>query len=69
MFDERRLRAQLALKGMTVKELAEKLDMNESTFYRKVKDDGAFSRKEINAMIDILEIDNPMLIFFTNELA
>ena len=69
MFDEKRLRAQLALKGITVKALAEKLDMNESTFYRKVKDDGAFSRKEINMMIDILEIDDPMLIFFADQLA
>lgn len=69
MFDERRLRAQLVLRGMTVKELAEKLNMNESTFHRKVKADGAFSRQEINDMIDILGIDNPMEIFFADELA
>lgn len=69
MFDERKLRAQLVLKGMTVKELAERLDMNESTFHRKVKSDGAFSRKEINDMIEILEIDNPMEIFFAEQLA
>ena len=66
LFDERRLRAQLVLKGMTLKELADRLKMNESTLYRKMKDDGAFSREEINTMIDILDIEDPMAIFFAN---
>ena len=68
MFDERRLRAQLVLKGMTIKELAEKLNMNESTFHRKMKADGSFSREEINSMIEILEIEDPMAIFFADQL-
>ena len=69
MFDERRFRAQLALVGISMKALADILGINESTLYRKVKDDGAFTREEINKMIDALKIEDPKAIFFANELA
>ena len=69
MFDERRFRAQLVLENISMKELASRLDMNESTLYRKVKADGAFTREEINKMIDILHIKEPIDIFFTDKLA
>ena len=69
MFDERRFKAQMILAGVTVKELSDMLDIDESTFYRKLKMGGAFTRKEINDMISILHISNPMDIFFTDRLA
>jgi len=64
MFDKNRFRAQLVLMGITMKELAEKLEIDESTLYRKVNAGGSFTRDEINKMIDILKIDTPMDIFF-----
>ena len=67
MFDKRRFMAQLALKGVTLKELAKNLEIDESTLYRKINDDGRFTRKEM--MIDFLEIEDPNNIFFANELA
>lgn len=69
MFDKNRFRAQLALRGMTLRELAASLHINESTLYRKINADGDFSRDEINRMIEILNIEDPMGIFFTTELA
>lgn len=69
MFDKRRFMAQLALKGVTLKELAKTLEIDESTLYRKINDDGRFTRKEMNNMIDFLEIEDPNNIFFANELA
>lgn len=69
MFDERRFRAQLVLTGISMKALADILDLNESTLYRKVKANGAFTREEINKMIDVLKIDDPKSIFFADELA
>ena len=69
MFDERKFRAQLVLRGISMKELAVELGLNESTLYRKVKADGSFTREEINKMIDILEISDPKEIFFTDKLA
>lgn len=69
MFDVKRFKAQLVLKGITNKMLAEKLGINESTLYRKINADGDFSREEINIMIDFLAIDHPADIFFATELA
>ena len=69
MFNKNRFKAQLALAGMTMRELAEKLDIDESTLYRKVNSGGSFTREEINKMIEILEIKEPMTIFFASELA
>lgn len=69
MFDERKFRAQLVLADVSMKELAAKLGINEATLYRKVKQDGAFTRDEINRMIIILHISNPTEIFFANKLA
>lgn len=69
MFDERRFRAQLVLADVTMKDLAAALDINESTLYRKIKQDGAFTRDEINIMIAFLKIEDPKEIFFADKLA
>lgn len=64
MFDRRRLQAQMVLKGINAKELSKAIGINESTLYRKMNNDGDFSRQEINKIIEVLEIENPMDIFF-----
>ena len=69
MFDKRRFKAQLALKGVTGRQLADELNINEATLYRKINADGAFTREEINHMILFLEIEDPKDIFFAEQLA
>lgn len=69
MFNKKMFRAQMVLKGITAKELSEKLGINESTLYRKINADGSFTREEINQMIVILGISDPKAIFFSDELA
>lgn len=69
MFDVRRFKAQMVLMGVTGKMLAEKLNINESTLYRKLNAGGDFTREEINIMIDYLKFDNPLEVFFAHELA
>lgn len=69
MFDKTRFKAQIVLAGITSKELAEKLGINESTLYRKINKDGNFTRDEINKLIEILNIENPQEIFFAEKLA
>jgi DNA-binding phage protein len=59
----------MVLKGMTGKELAVKLGISETTLYRKMANDGDFSRKEIDDIMAILSIDDPVAIFFASELA
>ena len=69
MFEKSKLKAQMALLNISGKQIAEYLGINESTFYRKMNNDGDFSRKEINQMIILLKIENPEEIFFAKELA
>ena len=69
MFDKRKFLAQMTLRGVSKKKLADKLVINEITLYRKINNDGYFTRKEINTMIDVLAIENPAEIFFADELA
>lgn len=69
MFNERKFRAQMVLQGVSMKILASELDINEATLYRKIKDNGAFTRNEINKMIVFLQITDPKDIFFAEELA
>lgn len=69
MFDKNRFRAQLVLRNVTHKRLAEVLGIDESTLYRKINNNGAFTRDEINQMIEYLMIDDPASIFFATELA
>lgn len=66
MFNKNEFKAQLVRKEMTMKELAVFLGIDESTLYRKIRDDGRFTRQEINAMIERLEIENPQDIFFAS---
>lgn len=69
MFNKNMFRAQMVLKGITARELSEKLGINESTLYRKINADGSFTREEINQLIAILDISDPRAIFFSDELA
>lgn len=69
MFNRKKLQAQMVLKGFNAEKLSSILGINTSTFYRKLGNDGDFSRKEIHIIIKTLEIENPMDIFFAEEVA
>lgn len=64
MFNEREFNAQLARKGVKKAELAEHLGMTYTNLYRKIRDDGKFTREEMVKIIDFLGIDDPASIFF-----
>ena len=69
MFNRRKFQAQMVLMGISMKDLSKQLEINESTLYRKLGDDGNFSREEIGKIINILHIENPMDIFFDEGVA
>ena len=64
MFNENEFRAQVIRAGKTMKQVAEFLGIDVSTLYRKIRAGGNFTREEINSLIDFLQIETPMLIFF-----
>lgn len=63
------LEYEMKRKGITVKKMCEELHMNPSTFYRKKRctKGSDFSRGEIRRMCDLLALDDPRPIFFSDE--
>lgn len=66
MFDKNKFKACIVAAGKTAKDVAVILGINESTLYRKIANNGAFSREEIQKMSDYLHIENPHDIFFAD---
>ena len=69
MFNERYFKAEIVRNGLSMKEVARKLNIDESTLYRKIKNNGNFSREEINKLILLLHIEDPKSNFFSEKLA
>lgn len=52
--------------GLTQTEVAKQIGIAPKTFYEKMKN-GVFGSDEIQIMIDILHIEDPVSIFFARE--
>lgn len=57
-----KLRGVIAEKGLSQRKVASRLGMSEKTFYRKMKK-GVFGTDEVEKMVDLLEISDPVPIF------
>lgn len=66
MIDTNALKGLIVSKGLTQQDMALRLNMTPKTFYSKMKK-GVFGSDEMQQMIDILEISNPVKIFFAKE--
>ena len=66
MLDEKKLRGKMAENGLTQKQVARELGMSDSTFYRKMKS-GDFGIEDCDKMIAMMHIQNPVEIFFANQ--
>lgn len=69
MFDEEKFRQAIKEKGVTLQEIADMLDINLVTLYRKMSGESDFYRKEIETIKNNLNIDNALEIFFANKIA
>lgn len=61
-----KLRGIIAERGMSQRQVAENLGMNEKTFYSKMRK-GVFGTDEAEQMIILLNIDNPVEIFLASK--
>lgn len=66
MIDTNALRGAIVSKGMTQQAVAKHLNIAPKTFYSKMKK-GVFGSDEMDAMIKLLEIQNPSAIFFAKK--
>lgn len=58
-----KLRGIIAERGMSQRQVAKSLGITEKTFYTKMKK-GVFGTDEVDSMITLLQIENPVEIFF-----
>ncbi len=68
MVDTCALKGIIATRGLSQRKVAKELGLSEKTFYEKMKK-GVFNSTEMDAMINILKIENPCAIFFANFVA
>ncbi len=66
MIDTKALKGLIVSRDMTQKDVAEHLNMAPKTFYAKMKK-GVFGSDEMEGMIELLSIENPIEIFFASE--
>lgn len=66
MIAVRKLRGIMAEQGISQKKLANELGISAKTFYNKMQK-GVFGTDEAEKLIEILKIENPADIFFTNK--
>lgn len=66
MIDTKELKIIITRNEMSQKDVALKLGMAPKTFYNKMKK-GVFGSDEMEAMIDLLSIEDPVRIFFAEE--
>lgn len=72
MVDVSKLKKTITERGMTIEEVAEKIHVNKSTFYRKLSRNGeVFSVKEANAIMHCLSLSasEATAIFFASVVA
>lgn len=60
------LRGIIAKNGYSQSDVARKIGVTPKTFYDKMKN-GVFGSDEIEIMIDVLHIEDPVAIFFAKE--
>ncbi len=63
MLDRNALKAEMTRYGYTQKQMAETIGISEKTFNLRMKS-GIFGTDEVEKMIEVLHIKNPMDIFF-----
>ena len=71
MVDVSKLKGKIVEHNTTQEELASKIGIDKSTFYRKMKQNGNFSIKEVNLIVSALNLskDEAMSIFFSEIVA
>ncbi len=66
MFKENEFKAEVIRNGLTMKQVADALNIDTASLYRKINGTSDFFRGEINELIKLLHLDNDavMRIFF-----
>lgn len=67
--DKALLEYEMKKKGVSIADMCAKLGCSRSAFYRKCNGISEFTQSEIQTIVDYLELDSPVGIFFTNKVS
>lgn len=67
--DKAKLMYEMTKRGVSIQDMCKKLGMSRSAFYRKCNGISEFTQGEIQNIVDILELDSPMGIFFAEKVS
>ena len=67
--DKYKLEYEIKSRGITIEKMCSDIHMSRSAFYRKCNLTTTFTESEIQSIVDYLELDSPMGIFFTEKVS
>ena len=67
--DKALLEYEMKKKCVSIADMCNKLGCSRSAFYRKCNGISEFTQSEIQTIVDYLELDSPVGIFFTNKVS
>lgn len=67
--DALKLEFEMKRKGVSIDEMCKKLNISRSAFYRKRNGKSDFTLKEIQTIIEILDLQTPVGIFFAEKVS
>ena len=67
--DKARLEYEMKKRGFSIQQMCEHLGMSRSAFYRKCNGITEFTQGEIQKIVDILDLQSPMGIFFSEKVS
>lgn len=67
--DKNKLMYEMAKQNISIQEMCHKLNMSRSAFYRKCNGISEFTQGEIQNIVDILNLDSPVGIFFAEKVS
>ena len=63
------LEYKMKVKGKSISDMCETLGISRSAFYRKCNGKSEFTHSEIQKVVDYLDLDSPVDIFFTHKVS
>lgn len=63
------LEYEMKKRGVSIAKMCEVLGISRSAYYRKVNGISEFTQSEIQKIVDFLELETPMGIFFTKKVS
>jgi ACT domain-containing protein len=67
--DKALLEYEMKKRGVSIADMCAKLGCSRSAFYRKCNGISEFTQSEIQTIVDYLELDSPVGIFFTGKVS